>query len=65
MGYLKHLQHVELSEDSRWIVKYNSNGKIKEVKLIWDPEQYKTFSKSRELFNKSKLIKILQENERK
>ena len=43
----------------RWIVKYD-NDLIKEVKLIFNPEEYRKSSKSRTLNTQEGLIKILE-----
>ena len=32
MSYLKHLKKTEMNSEIRWIIKFNSNNKIKEVK---------------------------------
>ena len=43
MSYLTHLKKTEHSTDSRWIVKKNKNGLIREVKLIYKPSEYYTY----------------------
>ena len=57
MSYLIHLKKVEHHKDCRWIVKYNKN-KVREVKLIFNPKEYK----GRELYTKEQLIEILEKN---
>ena len=67
MSYLNHLKRTEQGLDNRWIVKYNKNGLIKEVKLIYKPSEYYASNlhkgkNARPLHNKNALIKILEEN---
>jgi hypothetical protein len=65
MSYLSHLKRSNLDKDTRWIVKTDiKSGKVREVKQIFDPEDYKKFKRSRTLYNKKQLIEIL-ENDRK
>ena len=49
-----------MNKDNRWIVKHSSNGKIKEVKLIFDPIEYKKSNKARKLLTQKELINILE-----
>ena len=67
MSYLTHLKKTESTEDSRWIVKYNKKGLVREVKLIYKPSEYYALNKhkgknARPLHNKNVLIKILEED---
>ena len=67
MSYLTHLKKTISSDDSRWIVKYNKKGFIREVKLIYKPSEYYAANKhkgknARSLHNKNVLIKILEED---
>ena len=48
--------------ENRWIVKMNNN-KIREVKLIFNPDEYKKGLKARSLYTQAELIKVL-ENEK-
>ena len=48
----------------RWIVKYDDNDLIREVKLIFNPEEYRAYKKPRTLNTQEGLIKIL-ENDKK
>ena len=50
-----------MNKDSRWIIKLGANKKIKEVKLIFDPLEYKKSNKARKLLNQDELIKILED----
>ena len=60
MTFLKHLKRSDFSSDLRWIVKYNKNGSIKEVKLIFNPEEYRSLKNSKPLHTQNGLIKILE-----
>jgi len=65
MTFLKHLKRSDFSSDLRWIVKYNKNGSIKEVKQIYKPSEYYAQNRhkgenARPLHNKNALIKILE-----
>tara|TARA_R110000824_G_scaffold68953_5_gene177779 strand:+ start:509 stop:715 length:207 start_codon:yes stop_codon:yes gene_type:complete len=64
MSYLLHLKRTPMNKDNRWIVKLCANGKIKEVKLIFDPAEYKKSNKARKLLTQKELINIL-ESEKK
>lgn len=44
--------------ENRWIVKMNNN-KVREVKLIFNPEEYKKGLNPRSLYTQNELIKIL------
>ena len=70
MNYLTHLKKITSSEDNRWIVKYNKNGLVREVKLIYKPSEYYASNKhkgknARPLHNKNALIKILENDKEK
>ena len=45
---------------SRWIVKYDENDLIREVKLIFNPEAYRKSLGARRLNTQEGLIKILE-----
>jgi hypothetical protein len=60
MSYLTHLKRNKMHYSSRWIVKYDDNDLVREVKLIFDPEEYRKSSKSRTLNTQEGLIKILE-----
>ena len=68
MSYLTHLKRTNDDKENRWIVKYDKDGLIREVKLIYKPSEYYAMNKhkgenARPLHNKNALIKIL-ENEK-
>jgi hypothetical protein len=64
MSYLKHLKRTKMHHSERWIVKYDSNGLVREVKLIFNPEEYRKCKRPRPLNTQNGLIKIL-ENDKK
>jgi|TARA_R100001163_G_C4919732_1_gene100476 hypothetical protein len=66
MSYLKHLKKTAMDLDTRWIVKtHPKSDKIREVKQIFNPEEYKRTKNARELYNKDELIKILEDDKKK
>jgi hypothetical protein len=65
MSYLTHLKRNKMHYSSRWIVKYDDNDLVREVKLIFDPEEYRKSSKSRTLNTQEGLIKILENDKEK
>ena len=62
-SYLTHLKRIKHHYSCRWIVKYDKNKRVREVKLIHNPVEYRTFSSARPLHTIKGLIKIL-ENDR-
>jgi|TARA_R100001443_G_scaffold25823_3_gene38883 hypothetical protein len=60
MSYLTHLKRNKLHYSSRWIVKYDDDGLVREVKLIFNPEEYRGFKRPRTLNTQKTLIKILE-----
>ena len=60
MSYLSHLKRNKHHHSSRWIVKYDDDGLVREVKLIYSPEEYRSFKNARKLNTKEGLIKILE-----
>ena len=66
MSYLNHLKRIRMHKDSRWIVKNNpENGKIREVKLIFNPEEYQKGKKARTLYDQDQIIKLLENDKKK
>jgi|TARA_R100000655_G_scaffold20950_1_gene43080 hypothetical protein len=60
MSYLTHLKRSKHHYSSRWIVKYNDEGLVREVKLIFNPEEYRKSKRARTLNTQQGLIKILE-----
>lgn len=65
MSYLTHLQRTTMHPDTRWIVKLSSDGRIREVKQIFNPEEYIKEKKPRKLITQQELIKLLQNDKEK
>ena len=49
MSYLTHLKRNKHHHSSRWIVKFDENDLVREVKLIYSPEEYRESKKPRTL----------------
>ena len=64
MSYLAHLKRNKMHYSSRWIVKFDDDNLVREVKLIYSPEEYRKFKRPRTLNTQEGLIKIL-ENDKK
>ena len=64
MNYLTYLKRNKMHYSSRWIVKFDDEDLIREVKLIFNPEEYRQSTKARTLNTQEGLIKIL-ENDKK
>mgnify|MGYP003153426840 FL=1 len=69
-SYLQHLKRTDNALDTRWIVKYNKKGRVREVKQIYKPSEYYASNlhkgkNARPLHNKNALIKILENDKEK
>tara|TARA_R110002020_G_scaffold134164_3_gene299273 strand:+ start:2623 stop:2832 length:210 start_codon:yes stop_codon:yes gene_type:complete len=62
-SYLTHLKRIKHHHSCRWIVKYDKNKRVREVKLIHNPVEYRAGLNARPLNTIKGLIKIL-ENDR-
>ena len=60
MSYLTHLKRNKMHYSSRWIVKFDDDDLVREVKLIFNPEEYRKSTKPRTLNTQEGLIKILE-----
>jgi|TARA_R100001530_G_scaffold39332_2_gene30397 hypothetical protein len=62
MSYLSTLKKAEINSSERWIVKYydNRGHKIREIKQVYDPSDYRKNGRARELHTKDQLISILE-----
>jgi|TARA_R110000751_G_scaffold2471_6_gene13430 hypothetical protein len=60
MSYLAHIKRNKMHHSSRWIVKYDDEDLVREVKLIYSPEEYRKASRPRTLNTQEGLIKILE-----
>tara|TARA_R100001463_G_scaffold45907_2_gene94435 strand:- start:127 stop:330 length:204 start_codon:yes stop_codon:yes gene_type:complete len=65
MSYLAQLKRNKMHYKNRWIVKYDDNKLVREVKLIFNPEEYRTFKNARPLNTQDGLIKILENDKEK
>ena len=66
MSYLTHLKRTKMHHSERWIVKYDDEGYlIREVKLIYSPEEYRNMKNSRKLHTQKGLIKILEHDKQR
>jgi hypothetical protein len=68
MSYLSFLKRNKLHHESRWIIKYVDNDKqnlVREVKLVYCPDEYRGVSRPRILHTQEGLIKILKNDKRK
>ena len=59
-NYLSHLKKGKQNPNNRWIVKYTDKGLIREVKLIFNPKEYASMKKAKELLTCNELIKVLE-----
>tara|TARA_R110002020_G_scaffold4709_1_gene20440 strand:+ start:6937 stop:7161 length:225 start_codon:yes stop_codon:yes gene_type:complete len=66
MGYLAHLKRNNHCSSCRWVVKYNSDDIIREVKLVYEPSEYnksnanKYGNKARKLHTREQVIAALE-----
>jgi len=72
MSYLLHLKRNEHCDSCRWIVKKDSKTElVREVKLIFNPEEYtqenhkRYGNKARKIHTKKELIKALEQDKAK
>jgi hypothetical protein len=59
MSYLAHLKRNKMHYSSRWIVKWDKEL-IKEVKLIFNPDEYRLIKNAKPLHTQNGIIKILE-----
>jgi hypothetical protein len=64
MSYLQYLKRNKAHYTTRWIVKYDDNipALIREVKQIFNPEEYRSSKRPRTLNTQEGLIKILEDD---
>ena len=66
MSYLTHLKRNKMHYSNRWIVKFDSKKDlIKEVKLIFNPDEYRTLKNAKQLHTQKGIIKILENDKEK
>lgn len=64
MNYLTHLKRNKMHYSCRWVVKY-AEDLIKEVKLVYNPEEYRKFKNSKPLHTQNGVIKLLENDKQK
>tara|TARA_R110002096_G_scaffold266497_1_gene460062 strand:- start:1618 stop:1827 length:210 start_codon:yes stop_codon:yes gene_type:complete len=65
ISLVSHLKRTGTARGRRWIVKRDKEDKIQEVKMIYNPEEYKKSKNSRTMFGDRALIKILDNEKEK
>ena len=71
MSYLLHLKRGAHCTTCRWIVKYDKKDLIREVKLVYNPDEYsrdnakRYGNKARKLYTQKKLINLLENDKEK
>lgn len=66
MSYLTHLKRNKHHYKNRWIIKYNlKEDTIREVKLVYNPEEYRNMKNARKLHTQQGVIKILEKYKNK
>ena len=69
MSYLAHLKRTKMHHSCRWVVKYkiskDTDNLIKEVKLIYSPEEYRKNPNAKPLHTQEGLIKLLEQDKAK
>tara|TARA_R100000808_G_C2151215_1_gene160180 strand:- start:3825 stop:4046 length:222 start_codon:yes stop_codon:yes gene_type:complete len=64
MSFLTHLKRTKLHYKNRWVVKYDGDL-VREVKLIYNPDEYRKMKTPRKLHTQKGLIKILENDKRR
>ena len=62
---IAHLKRVGTVRGRRWVVKRDTNDNIKEVKMIFNPNEYEKFKTSKPMCGDRALIKILDDEKEK
>tara|TARA_R110000744_G_scaffold86348_1_gene168714 strand:- start:9992 stop:10204 length:213 start_codon:yes stop_codon:yes gene_type:complete len=62
--YASYLRRSVQNENNRWIVKFDSENLIKEVKLIYNPKEYRKMNGKHKLLTKEKLLEILDDDKK-
>tara|TARA_R100001244_G_scaffold43354_1_gene38964 strand:- start:102 stop:308 length:207 start_codon:yes stop_codon:yes gene_type:complete len=61
LSYLIHLKRATFNKDIRWVIKTTKEGRIKEVKQLFNPAEYKRHNpNNRTLLTRNQLIKLLE-----
>ena len=62
MSYLNFLKRTKLPSETRWIIKTKANGKVREVKHLFDPKDYTGGDNPRIVHDQETVIAILEAN---
>tara|TARA_R100001463_G_scaffold28244_1_gene64733 strand:+ start:988 stop:1200 length:213 start_codon:yes stop_codon:yes gene_type:complete len=62
MSLRTQLRNSKTVRGRRWIVKRNTDQTIREVKMIFKPEEYIKLKASKTMYGDKALLKILEEN---
>jgi|TARA_R110002020_G_scaffold134524_1_gene300260 hypothetical protein len=65
MSYLKHLKKIKMPNSTRWVIKYDKNNDIKNIRLVSCPKEYKKNKEEKTLHTQRAVIKILEKQKRK
>lgn len=66
MSYLTHIKRSSHCDTCRWIVKYNEEELVREVKLVYEPSEYSRANakiyghKARKLHTREQLVAALE-----
>tara|TARA_R100001530_G_C4310509_1_gene152899 strand:- start:511 stop:720 length:210 start_codon:yes stop_codon:yes gene_type:complete len=60
-----HLKRAGTARGRRWVVKRDLEDNIREVKMIFNPEEYEQIKNSRPMYGDRALIKILDDEKEK
>ena len=65
-SYLSTIKRTNINSGERWIVKYHhekkGKHKIREVKQVHNPDEYRKTGRARDLHTKEQLITLLEKN---
>lgn len=68
MVFRKHLKTTIASKGvvrgRRWFTKVNKNGTIKEIKMVFHPDEYAANNPNRKLYGDRKLLDLLEKNKK-
>lgn len=60
MSYKAHIKRTAMHPSTRWIVKFNIQNQIIEIKQLFNPDEYRSYNpKKRKLFTQIELIELL------
>lgn len=62
MSYLNFLKRTKLPAETRWIIKTKPDGKVREVKHLFNPDEYTNGNNPRIVHDQETVIAILEAN---